>query len=181
MKYYISDLHIGHANVLRYDGRPFADLDTMHAEIIRRWNAVVGSRDEVYILGDFAWNKQDGEIVLAQLAGHKYLVTGNHDHPSDEMRRTFRWIKDYAEIRDSGTALVLSHYPIAHWNGQYQGAVHLYGHVHATRDYTAFRSYQLTCMQLNIPCTCFNVGCMLPYMDYTPRTLEQIMQSDTGC
>lgn len=25
----------------------------------------------------------------------------------------------------------------------------------------------------NIPYECYNVGCMMPYMDYTPRTLEE--------
>ena len=28
------------------------------------------------------------------------------------------------------------------------------------------------------PCQMFNVGCMLPYMDYTPRTLDEIIQSN---
>lgn len=26
----------------------------------------------------------------------------------------------------------------------------------------------------NIPYECYNVGCMMPYMDYMPRTLEEI-------
>ena len=26
MNYYISDLHIGHENILRFDNRPFADV-----------------------------------------------------------------------------------------------------------------------------------------------------------
>ena len=25
------------------------------------------------------------------------------------------------------------------------------------------------------PCWMYNVGCMLPYMDYTPRTLDEII------
>ena len=27
----------------------------------------------------------------------------------------------------------------------------------------------------SIPCWMYNVGCMLPYMDYTPRTLDEII------
>lgn len=36
--YYISDLHLGHANVIRFDDRPFENIDEMEMEIIRRWN-----------------------------------------------------------------------------------------------------------------------------------------------
>ena len=31
--YYIADLHIGHANVIKFDSRPFADLNEMHTAI----------------------------------------------------------------------------------------------------------------------------------------------------
>ncbi len=30
------------------------------------------------------------------------------------------------------------------------------------------------------PSRMYNVGCMLPYMDYTPRTLEEILQTAEG-
>ena len=29
MNYYISDLHIGHENILRFDNRPFADVNEL--------------------------------------------------------------------------------------------------------------------------------------------------------
>ncbi|MDO5150689.1 MAG: hypothetical protein Q4D76_15070 [Oscillospiraceae bacterium] len=32
----------------------------------------------------------------------------------------------------------------------------------------------------NIPYESYNVGCMLPYMDYTPRTLEEIRAGTKG-
>lgn len=33
MNYYISDLHIGHENILRFDNRPFADVNEMNNNI----------------------------------------------------------------------------------------------------------------------------------------------------
>ena len=54
MKYYISDLHIGHKNCIIFDNRPFSTLEEMHDTIVENWNSVVKKDDEVYILGDYA-------------------------------------------------------------------------------------------------------------------------------
>ena len=52
--YYISDLHLRHANVIRLDGRPFANMEEMESEIIRRWNERVTPQDTVNIQVIFA-------------------------------------------------------------------------------------------------------------------------------
>lgn len=36
MNYYISDLYLGHVNAIRFDQRPFTDVDEMNGTIIRR-------------------------------------------------------------------------------------------------------------------------------------------------
>ena len=82
MKFYISDLHLGHENVLLHDNRPFQNIEEMHHQMITRWNKVVSQTDEVYILGDFAWKNAIGDEVLSQLCGRKFLVLGNHDKPT---------------------------------------------------------------------------------------------------
>ena len=124
--FYISDMHIGHQNVLRHDNRPFTDINHMQAVMTANWNSTVSDSDEVYILGDFAWKNAQGLEMLSQLRGKKYLILGNHDKPTEEMKACFQWVKDYAVIQDDETQVVLSHYPIAHWYNQYRGAVHLY-------------------------------------------------------
>lgn len=174
MNYYIADLHVGHENVIKHDGRPFKDSAQMMQQIIHRWNNTVSYNDDVYILGDFAWKNPVGLEVLSQLSGRKYLILGNHDRPSQEMKMYFEWIKDIAVVEDCGTEVVLCHYPIAHWKNQYRGAVHLYGHIHNTKDHIAFERYREICSDLEIPFECYNVGCMMPYMNYTPRTLAEI-------
>ena len=37
MNYYISDLHLFHEAAIRFDDRPFRDLEEMHTEIVKRW------------------------------------------------------------------------------------------------------------------------------------------------
>lgn len=174
MNFYTSDLHIGHENSIRFDARPFATTEEMNRCFIANWNAVVGREDDVYILGDFAWNNEQGDEVLKKLHGRKYLILGNHDRPTDFMRKTFVWIKEYAEIVDNGQRVILCHYPIAHWKNADRGAVHLYGHIHTSRDSRPFNEYRALMQERGIPYECYNVGCMLH--DYFPKTLEQIKE-----
>lgn len=171
MKFYTSDLHLGHTNCIRFDNRPFRNTDEMNAEIVKRWNTVVSKNDDVYVLGDIIWNNADVKYIR-QLNGHKYLIRGNHDRLNNEIEKLFVWVKDYAEIKDNGEHLVLCHYPIAHWRNADYGTIHLYGHIHAGRDTRPFEEYTRLMKERGSPYECYNVGCMLH--DYTPKTLEQL-------
>lgn len=88
-KFYISDLHLGHKNILAFDNRPFFNLKEMTETIISNWNSVVGKNDSVYVLGDMFWNNSEIPIVLPKLNGTKYLIKGNHDLVNKEMEKHF--------------------------------------------------------------------------------------------
>ena len=49
IKRYISDWHYGHKNCLRFDNRPWVDIEKANQEMIRRWNETVEDDDTVYI------------------------------------------------------------------------------------------------------------------------------------
>ncbi len=49
----ISDLHLGHENILKFCERPYSSIEEHDAHIISSWNSVVSSDDNVYMLGDF--------------------------------------------------------------------------------------------------------------------------------
>ena len=71
--------------------------------------------------------------------------------------------------------IVLSHYPIPCFNRHYYGAYHLYGHVHTGFEWNMMEHMRRQMEELyDVPCNMFNVGAMISYMDYTPRTLEEI-------
>ncbi len=54
MNFYISDLHLGHYNVIKMCNRPFSSVEEMDETLINNWNAAVHDEDDVYILGDFS-------------------------------------------------------------------------------------------------------------------------------
>ena len=195
MMYYISDLHFGHRRMLMPDGfdrRPFPSLEAMHETLKTRWNDQVANTDDVYILGDLSWRADDAAVAwIAQLQGRKHLVVGNHDILTDvRFRQLFEEIVPYKEVEDHiGGApyrVVLSHYPLMFWNHQHMErwggglqrhwAVHLYGHVHASREEGLYQSFLARLNTVHgIRCVARNVGCMMPWMDYSPRALGEIL------
>ena len=174
MDLYISDLHLGHQNALKFDNRPFESLDEMHRTIIANRNNAVCADDCVYILGDITWNNTIGAEIISQLKGRKFLIKGNHDRPNGELKSLFEWIKDTASVMDGSDQVILSHYPMICWQRSDHGSVHLYGHVHAGRDHRFVLANHRAMLEAGIKHECYNVGCMLPYMDFTPRTLAEI-------
>ncbi len=138
--WFTSDQHWGHANIIRFSERPFADVESMNEALIANWNRVVGERDIVYHLGDiFLLPTSEAKKVRDRLHGRICLVRGNHDKTADSMKGGFEWIKDYYELKydDEGAPegrrrIVLCHYAFRVWNKSHHGAWHLYGHSHGS-------------------------------------------------
>lgn len=198
MRYYIADLHFFN-DVLntKMDKRGFESAEEMNEYMIRKWNAKVRPQDEVVILGDFSYgNAEETNKLLERLHGRLYLIEGNHDRFSTNSSfnsQRFVWVKQYAEMRDNGRKVVLCHYPIMCYNGQYRVdekgnpiSYMLYGHVHNTRDQRLLEQFQemtrntvAHCKEggeRNIPCNMINCFCM--YSDYAPLTLDEWIECD---
>jgi calcineurin-like phosphoesterase family protein len=77
----ISDLHLGHGNIIDYCRRPFSSSEEMDRVLIRNWNFTVRPDDEVYFLGDLRHgrNAAEGSCYLDILSGKMCFVYGNHD------------------------------------------------------------------------------------------------------
>lgn len=199
MRYYIADLHFFHASLNdQMDRRGFSDVDEMNKYMISQWNKKVRKQDDVVILGDFSMGKgTETNDILKQLNGVKYLIEGNHDKFLNDRkfdRSLFRWIKPYEELKDNKRKVILSHYPIMCYNGQYRvddsgnpKAYMLYGHVHDTRDEALIGRFQEETRQTlvtardgvslkNIPCHMINCFCM--FSDYMPLTLDEWIEND---
>lgn len=193
MNYYISDPHIGWTN--KYEGRTLE-----HDKIIKEnWNNVIHNNDNVYILGDIGreGSNKDNEYlceIISTLKGNKHLIQGNHCKLKDNrLRQLFVEVTSYKEIVDNYNGLnhnlVLSHYPIMMWNGQHKGWIHLYGHVHSTDEWNVYKHslqylndyFKDKTLKGYTDCPeakAYNVGAMIDYIDYCPRTLKEIIAAN---
>lgn len=157
--FFTSDLHIGHANVLQYDARPFKNLDQMHEALVTRFNACVTADAVTYFLGDVGLGSGSVvEQVVRQLNGTKVLVLGNHDKGMHAMYNAgFDVVLNSASIYIANQRVTMSHCPLRglyrenitgmkggqegeNWHGETkqtrfsivdEGQFHLHGHIHS--------------------------------------------------
>lgn len=192
MNYYISDLHILHKNVCgegnNFDNRPFETMKEMMEYIKYHWNKKITNADDVYILGDMCWKENEEAIqFVSTLKGKKHLILGNHDRCKDgRYAQQFVEIVPYKEVKEfingKQYRLILSHYPIMFWNHQHRLKdnvpvnIHLYGHLHNSQEEAIYQSFiQALNNEYDIECIARNVGCMMPYIHYEPRNIQEIL------
>ena len=192
MNYYISDFHLSHANVIKFDSRPYDTIEEMETNLISRWNNQVSKGDHVYLLGDFIWKAGSDEWlrIIRKLNGNIHLILGNHDprQYSTGVQKALAEITSYKELNEKVDGkdyrLVLSHYAILSYYGScYSQTFHLHGHTHVTseqilvEDFAKMAKEKLA--QSDNPyqnrAQMINVGCMMPYMNYTPQTFEYLL------
>ncbi len=190
MNYYISDLHLFHENAIRFDERPFENIQDMHDAIRKKWNNKITNRDQVYILGDVCYKDKKEDLIsfMATLKGHKILIKGNHDNIADQrFQQIYEEICDYKEVYDSANKenyrLVLCHYPIFSWKNMGRGAILLYGHTHNSPDDDYFQKCLSEMEENGCAYTyhtkplAINVGCMKSWISYAPRSLAEILSA----
>ena len=198
LRYYIADLHFFHAGMnTKMDCRGFGSVEEMNEYMKHKWNEKVRRNDEVVIIGDLSFGTaEQTNQLLEQLNGRLYLITGNHDSFVNQAAfktGRFTWIKPYGELSDNRRKVVLCHYPIMCYNGQYRvdeagnpKTYMLYGHVHDTRDQRLLEQFQEITRntvtvnaqgeERHIPCNMIN--CFCKYSDYEPLTLDEWIELD---
>lgn len=188
--FFTSDWHIGHANSILFDKRPFSNLEIMHKSLIARYNAQVPSWGICYFLGDIGvGSSEECQRVLRQLNGTKVLILGNHDKKLHAMHLAgFDAVLNEAAMYIQGERVTMTHCPLrglfrenvegmkgAHagqnWHGEHkqiefsienQGQFHLHGHIHSPNS---GKSQKILGRQ-------FDVG--VPANNYRPVSISEI-------
>jgi calcineurin-like phosphoesterase family protein len=126
--WFTADPHFGHANIITFCNRPFADVTEMNEALVARWNSRVSDGDMVVVVGDVMMGLvEDAAPYLARLNGRKLLVIGNHDsRPRRAFMRSLGW-------RGVGHLLVndvLIQHKYVEGDHDYETVIH--GHAHGS-------------------------------------------------
>jgi calcineurin-like phosphoesterase family protein len=110
--YLISDLHLGHSNIIGLCDRPFETVEEMDSELINNWNTTVDPSETVLFLGDLAMaSKNQQKEYLEQLNGDIIFIQGNHDDLT--MQSGVGPIYDGLEFSIHGIQFYATHYPLS--------------------------------------------------------------------
>jgi calcineurin-like phosphoesterase family protein len=188
--FFTSDWHIGHANSLKFDNRPFKDLREMHSSLIKRYNSAVPESGICYFLGDVGLCGGDViRDVITKLNGTKVLILGNHDKKMNAMYGYgFNVVLNSASLVISNELVTMTHCPligiprentssmkgctgIENWHGEGRhphfsiennGQFHLHGHIHSPNG---GKSQKIAGRQYDVGVVANN---------YTPVSISQI-------
>ena len=172
-RWYISDTHFDHGNILKFFGkdgnriRPeFDTVEQMNEAMIDRWNAVVKPDDTVVHLGDIAMsNPTRLREIMNKLNGEKILVKGNHDRLKLSVYADiFRDVRSF--IRPNHQKIVFTHIPL-HPDSVPLFCINVHGHIHEKTVMAVFSNEIPDLKYLNIS---------VERTDYTPVSNEWIIE-----
>ena len=125
------DLHLGHANIIEYQGRPFRDVEDQDAEIWKAWERIDPTAVLV-VVGDVAMGdavcEATWERVRRAPGREKHLVIRNHDVTGPGEVRTQGFGHIWSVFTSAGEPpLGWTHYPLLEVP---EGCVNIHGHEH---------------------------------------------------
>ena len=127
-----SDLHLGYANIIAYQGRPFHDVHEMNGALWANWQLGVDPDDTLVCVGDFALgealSEETWERVRAAPGRSKILVVGNHDVTGGGKLRVQAFHRAKAVLTSLGDPpLIWTHAPLPNVPA---GHINIHGHQH---------------------------------------------------
>ncbi|MDY2777512.1 MAG: metallophosphoesterase family protein [Collinsella sp.] len=176
MIWFTSDTHFGHANIIGFCNRPWRSTEEMDDALIDAINDRVAPRDTLYHLGDFSFKmtveaarELRGKIRCQDI----HRIPGNHDNDWSRpgVEGTFQVEMPIATLKvKGGRKVVMCHYPLMDWPGLGYGAIHLHGHIHASRTYNEWnRSEHLLRYDVGVDAN-----------GYAPVSLDEILEFFSG-
>lgn len=127
--YVTSDPHIGHNGIVGFRKGLFRNLEEHDELIIDSWNSEISTKDTVYVLGDFIWNKASLKY-LSRLKGQINWILGNHDPKITAELLEGLNINFCAGIWPYKHGAVFSHVPIHPQELTYRWKYNIHGHIH---------------------------------------------------
>lgn len=153
--FFIADTHFGDKNIIKYEGRPFKDVEEMNNVLIENWNSVIGSMDTIFVVGDFISDRSYLDIIH-KLKGKIKIIVGNHDISLIDDYRRYGNVEvfEYPIILDN--FWMISHEPM--YITENSPYANIFGHIHNNPMYktVSTRSYCVCVERNNFKPICFD-------------------------
>jgi len=161
--YFGSDWHLCHANIIKYDKRPFKSVQEMNDTILFNHNTIVKPGDNFYFLGDFCFDVRRAEEFLELMNGNLFFIKGNHDkNDTIKLYKQYgTYLGEQKKIKIGEQEIVLNHYSMNVWDKCHHGSWHLFGHSHGS-------------LLDNPNSLSFDVGCNI--WGYEPLEFERVKE-----
>lgn len=161
----IADTHFDHSDIMLHCQRPWCvdnptynpdmpfdfrsnnplivtpeSLEAHNQALKENWNGMIGKKDRVIIVGDFAFANHLRWVT--SLNGKKIIILGNHDTLPKDALKHFEEVHSFGCVKNIGTGLrnsdcklikekiTFSHYAMRSWDGSWDGSASLHGHSH---------------------------------------------------
>jgi calcineurin-like phosphoesterase family protein len=180
VKWFTSDHHFGHRNIIKYDNRPFETVAEMDECMITRWNEKISPEDNVYIVGDFSFYRHDTTAELVKkLNGKKHLIWGNHDdHNRNRLLKIFDSVYDQVILQLANNIRVkVCHFPYVAPEESQEHPRHKKFRPHNEGHWLICGHVHLL-WKINESLKCINVG--VPVWDFYPVNHDKIIAIING-
>lgn len=149
-KWFTSDWHLGHANIMSFCKRPFNSVDEMNEIIIERFNNTVKKGDIVYFLGDFCFGEFKEYFPRLRRDIIFNFIKGNHDKKISKIKYNVDYFSDgIKDINMYNQSISLCHYPLRSWNKSHFNSWCLHGHHHYDTSGDFSGKIMNVCVDLN--------------------------------
>lgn len=196
--YFTSDLHLNHANILRFNKRPFKDIADMNISLIQNINDTLSDDSILVSLGDLLFGQYSTYNFFKNKirASKIYSCIGNHDLRNLEFYRknwlgendqkSSRWIwnssfivevfetKDSKGFHNRMLVFECSHHPSYTFTGKFQ----LHGHLHTPPNIENYTGSDKPIAEELLKRGCY-YDCGVDANGYKPVNLVDILTGNT--
>lgn len=166
MKLFLTgNLQFGRPSAIKQFKRPFSSVGEMDETLVQNWNSVVGEKDVVYVLGNFAWDPTTAEEMLNKLNGLIVILPGEIDEPLIELSEKGIMPSNSKLIEPIFSSysdkLTVAYWPLMEWPNKKDGHYLFFGY--PNQKYKTDHKKKMV-----------NVAC--DFWGFKPQSLEAIME-----
>jgi len=157
-----SDTHFFNENILRYENRPYENVQQMNSALTLNWNNLVSCEDLVYVLGNFGNAcPEDLKRLYQELNGRITLIRSKAEDPLYSLIDVgFDSLADQVGLKYKHWNFVMTHAPLEEpfYDDTSHPFINLHGHIHGKN-----RAYL---NRVNVSCNAWN---------FAPVNLEEVI------